>query len=334
MKKILIGLGLVLAVLVLARVIILPRLAPSLFERAVAERLSSDLIGDLGDGLHVILVGTGSPLPDPSRAGPMTAVIVDGRLFVFDAGDGATRRMGEIGLNSAQVKRVFLTHLHSDHIDGLGALMLARWAGSGATEPLPIAGPDGTGSVVDGLMQAYTPDRGFRIAHHGADIMPESGFGGAVETVSDGWSWTEGNVQITAVRVSHAPVEPAFGYLIEHGGKRVFITGDSTSDIRLPSSIGPVDLLVAEALNPELVKIMEDKARELDRPRLAKIFYDIPDYHMSPIDAAELGERLGAERVILTHIVPAAPNRIVEGLFMRGLDAELGYDGMVISLRD
>ena len=322
-----------LILLVLAGLValLLPNLlAPRLFERAVASRINADGVAALGPGLHVVLVGTGSPLPDASRAGPMTAVVADGRLLVFDAGDGATRALGAQGLGPGRVDAVFLTHLHSDHIDGLGSLMTLRWAGRGADAPLPVHGPAGTDAVVAGLTAAYRPDRAFRVAHHGADIVPPSGHGMAARVLEPLEPVRIGAVAVTPFVVDHAPVDPAFGYVVEHAGRKVVITGDATADMDLPDiAMGP-DILIAEALNRDMVRVME---RAADDPRIVKIAADIQDYHMSPAEAAALGARMGAERTVLTHIVPAAPNRIARRLFMRGAEgAALGADGDVFSL--
>lgn len=329
--------SLILGILVLmggAFIGLRPMLAPALFERAVAQRMSVDRVADLGPGLHVVLIGTGAPLPDPSRVGPMTGVVADGRLFIFDAGGGAVRRMGEIGFPGGQVERAFLTHLHSDHIDGLGELMLQHWAGGGADAPLPIAGPDGVEDVVAGLMQAYARDRDFRIAHHGEAVVPPSGFGAVAEVITPGVVYDDGSVRVIAFLAEHAPVSPALGYVVTHAGKTVVLTGDSTANVSLPSEARGADLLLAEALNVEMVGTLEAAARATGNDRLAKIFFDIPDYHMTPKGAAELGQRIDAKRTVLTHLVPAAPNRMAERLFLGDADAEIGRDGMVITLRD
>ena len=324
------ALFILLAVGVLAALVLPNLLAPRLFERAVAARINADGVAALGPGLHVILIGTGSPLPDGSRAGPMTAVVADGRLFVFDAGDGATRALGVQGLGPGRVEAVFLTHLHSDHIDGLGSLMTLRWAGIGADEPLPVYGPAQTDAVVAGLTAAYQPDRAFRVAHHGADIVPPLGHGMNARVLAPLETVRIGAVTVTPFAVDHTPVDPAFGYVVEHAGRKVVITGDATADMDVPERAMNPDILVAEALNRDMVRVME---REASNPRFKTILADIQSYHMSPAEAAALGERMGAGRTVLTHIVPAAPNRVARSLFMRGAGgAELGADGDRFSL--
>ncbi len=83
--------------------------------------------GELPDGLHVGICGAGSPFPDDRRAGPCTTVVAGKRLFVFDAGSGSPRNIGKLGFVHRRIEAIFLTHFHSDHVDGLGELMLQRW---------------------------------------------------------------------------------------------------------------------------------------------------------------------------------------------------------------
>ena len=121
-------------------------------------------MADFGDGLHVVLIGTGSPLPDAMRAGRSTAVIADDKIYIVDSGGGSVRRMGEMRLPAGRIEATFLTHFHSDHIDGLGELMMMRWTSSGRTPPMPVYGPEGVQQVVDSLNMMYAQDKACRVA--------------------------------------------------------------------------------------------------------------------------------------------------------------------------
>src|SRR4029434_164695 len=124
--------------------------------RFAAERaIGSDAIAELPDGLHVLLCGAGSPLADPQRSGPCVAVIAGTHLFEVDAGDGAGRNLTRLNLPPGRVEALFLTHFHSDHIDGLGELTVLRWAGGNHKDPLPVFGSTGVEAVVTGFNAAY-----------------------------------------------------------------------------------------------------------------------------------------------------------------------------------
>src|SRR4051794_1679066 len=121
-------------------------------------------------GLLVTLLGTGSPLPSATCAGPATLVSTgpspnDQHLLV-DAGRGVLMRLAAVGLGAQHLAAVFLTHLHSDHITDLNDVITSRWVMSFTPAPLTIVGPVGTRQVVEHLLAALAPDIGYRIAHH------------------------------------------------------------------------------------------------------------------------------------------------------------------------
>ena len=146
-----------------------------LFETVTNVQQNQNLFEE--DGLYVITTGTGAPLPDPGRAGPQTVVVAGSHASGY-AGPGSTHKMEIIPLDLGFIDALFLTHYHSDHIGDMGELMLKRWGWTGQTEPLPIYGPPGAEEVVEGFMSAYRLDETYRVAHHGTDVMPPTGFGG------------------------------------------------------------------------------------------------------------------------------------------------------------
>src|SRR3546814_124848 len=122
-----------------------------LFERAAERNAARDRLAGLPDGLHVALCGTGSPLPSRDRAGACTVVIAGKAMFVVDAGEGGARNISLMGLPNTRIRGLFLTHYHSDHIDGMGPMMLMRWVASGNNGPLPVHGPEGVAAVIAGF---------------------------------------------------------------------------------------------------------------------------------------------------------------------------------------
>lgn len=155
-------------------------------QRLVASRMGADALAELPDGLHVGLCGAGSPMPDEKRMGPCTMVIAGKRMFVFDAGNGSTRNIGKMGFGHGRIEAIFLTHFHSDHIDGLGELLLQRWASAANAVPVPVYGPPGVEQVVAGFTQAYSQDQHYRVAHHGEAVVPSRGFGATAKPFAMG----------------------------------------------------------------------------------------------------------------------------------------------------
>ena len=156
-------------------------LVAQLLHIGVEQSLTAKPLQDIPDGLHVYMCGAGSPMMDENRGAPCVAVIAGRRLFLVDAGPGAARSLILAGLPPSLIQKVFLTHYHSDHIGGLGEILLQRWAMSGARQPLPVAGPPGVEKIVEGFRKVYSLDTGYRVEHHGTAIMPQTGAGSVAE---------------------------------------------------------------------------------------------------------------------------------------------------------
>jgi ribonuclease Z len=314
--------------------------------RAGVERaLTADPIADLPDGLHVALCGAGGPMPSENRSGPCVAVVAGRTLFVVDAGtNGARNLQRTIGWAPGRIAAVFLTHYHSDHIDGLGELGLLRWVGGGHHDRLPLYGPEGLADVAAGFERAYQFDARYRVAHHGPEVVPPEGAGFETHpfvTPDAGAAlvlWEHEGIRVSAFRVEHEPVFPAVGYRFDYGGRSLVVSGDTRKSQSLLAQARGVDLIVHEALSPKLVGVLHDAAESAHATGLAKITTDILTYHTTPVEAAEVAQEAGARHLLLYHIVPPLPVPGLEGVFLEGVSdafsggVTLGRDGTRISL--
>jgi ribonuclease Z len=319
-------------------------IAVAMMRSAYERMMAHDPLAELPDGLHVGLCGSGSPMADPTRAGPCVAVVAGRRLFVVDTGPGSTRRLALMQLPPQEVSAVFLTHFHSDHIGDLGELMLQRWAGGAATTPLPIYGPTGVDQVVAGFEAAYALDRGYRIAHHGPKVMPPPGWGGQArpfaisKTGPNVLVVDEPDLKVIAFPVDHEPVEPAVGYLFVYKGRRLVVSGDTAPSARLEAVARGADVLTHEGLAPNLVAVQREAALKAGRWNTAAILHDILAYHTTPEAAAGIAQRAGVGYLLFDHIIPPLPTTALDGPFLgrapqifRG-PIRVGRDGDFLSL--
>lgn len=300
----------------------LPAVQDGLFRRAVSGVMAAPPAPF--EGLQVVVCGSASPLGNsPNHAQACLAVLTPEHFFLFDVGARAPLRIAQARLPLGRIDGVFLTHFHSDHIAGLPDVNLASWV-QGRPTPLMIYGPEGVATVVEGFNAAYALDRGYRVAHHGADTLPPA-LGPMAATVLEemGVIWADDTLTIRAVTVDHDPASPALGYRIDYGSRSVVISGDSNASAALFSLAEGADLLFHDALSRTLLDPMIAQAKAAGLDPLPKIMTDVIGYHadvqslLAPAKAAKVGQ------LVLYHLVPVPPNGLAERLFRRGLPGEV-----------
>lgn len=305
--------------------------------------LQNNKIEELGDGLHIVLCGAGGPMPSAIRSGPCVAVVAAGKLFLVDTGSNGIRNLGRMGYAPALISGVFLTHFHSDHIDGLGEVATLRWANGGHDAPLNIYGPEGVADIVAGFNQAYSQDMVYRNDHHGNIATPLAGAGMvAVSTPipADGELLTvyeQDGLKVEMLAVDHFPISPAVAYRFSYGGRTALISGDTSKSANIEQFAQGIDLLVHEALSHSLLKAMNQGATNAGQANMAKIFADVLSYHASPIEAAETARDANVGHLLYYHVVPPLDMPGAEAAWLEGVDNyfrdfTLGRDGTAVSL--
>lgn len=267
--------------------------------------------------MQVIILGSGSPLPDPNRAGPATLVRTSAGDFLFDCGRGVLMRAAAVGATAAAIRGVCLTHLHSDHLTDFNDLYTMRWAMSMQPNPLPVYGPPGAATMVAATEAMLAADIGYRLAHHADLQWPPAA---TVTEVEDGTVFAEGAVRITAAPTDHAPVRPTLGYRIDDGAASVVIAGDTVPCAGLDALCRGAGCLVHTVVRRDLIE-------QFGLPRLL----DILDYHSAVPEAAATAARGGVGTLVLTHMVPApAPGSDEEWL----AQARAEFDGPIVLATD
>jgi ribonuclease Z len=243
--------------------------------------------------IEITLLGTGSPIPDPNRAGPSTLVRAGGQVFLVDCGRGVLQRAAAVGVGAAGLSALLLTHLHSDHIAELGDLLITSWVTNFTPDPAPlqIIGPPGTAETVAATLKAFGHDIGYRIAHH-ADLNAPPPI--EVHEHTEGPVWDRDGVTIRVAPTDHRPVAPTIGFRIEADGASVVLAGDTVPCASLDELAAGADALVHTV-------IRKDMLTHAPQQRIK----DVCDYHSSVQEAAATAARAGVGTLVMTHYVPA-----------------------------
>ena len=275
------------------------------------------------EGLRVVVCGSASPLGNnPDRAQACIAVLTPEHFFLFDVGAGSPSRLGQARLPMGRLDGVFLTHFHSDHIAGLPDVRLASWV-QGRKQSLAVYGPPGINTVIDGFNLAYSLDNGYRVAHHGSELLPPAAGVMTAELFQPGEiAWQDELMTVTSIEVDHSPISPAVAYRIDYRGRSVVISGDTVATSALFEAAQGADLLLHDALSRPLLDPMSAAATELNVPVIPTIMTDVIDYHADSQNLEARAAEAGIKQLAYYHLVPAPPNALAEKIFARGLSPE------------
>ena len=271
---------------------------------------------------QVVLLGTGSPYPDPERSGPSVAIVIDDRPYLVDVGSGAVRRTVEAtrrgvkGLSLDRLQIAFITHLHSDHTLSLPDLILTPWV-LGRTEPLVLFGPPGLGRMVEHILAAYSEDIELRTT--GLEGLGGTGNQVIVHVVVPGVVYRDSVVTVTAFAVRHGSWSHAFGYRFETPDRTIVISGDAAPGPSVVESCNECDVLLHEVYSEAGFSRLNPASQEYYRA-----------FHTSTRELAELASRARPHLLVLYHqlLVGGSTERSLLG------EIESGYDGRVESGHD
>jgi ribonuclease Z len=241
--------------------------------------------------MEVTLLGTGTPMPNPDRAGAATLLRSGDHRLLVDAGRGVVMRLSGAGVLPVMLSAVAITHLHSDHITDLNDVITTHWIMTTAPTPLAVFGPVGIQHVVDGILSSLEPDIAYRLEHHQDTLTwrPQV----VVTEVRPGDELRVGELHVRVGRTNHQPVEPTVAYRVDHDGSSVVFGGDGLPCDELDELCLGATAYVQTAMRDDLVKQVPNKR-----------FLDILDYHSTVEQAAQTAARGGVKTLILTHYIP------------------------------
>src|SRR5499433_3128237 len=205
---------------------------------------------------RVVLLGTGTPVPDPDRSGPATAIVVGDSAYLVDFGPGVVRRAKAAvldrditALEPANLKVAFVTHLHSDHTAGYSDLILTGWT-AGRRTPLEVYGPTGIQSMSDHILQAYRIDIETRTNPGGDQRSNPEGWKVNAHEIKPGVIYKDAKVTVTAFPTQHAM--ESYGFRFDTPDRSVVISGDTSPTEETIKACNGCDVLIHEARAEEM----------------------------------------------------------------------------------
>ena len=243
---------------------------------------------------RVVLLGTGTPVPDPDRSGPATVITVDDRAYLVDFGPGVIRRAeaaalrGVTAAEPGNLKVAFVTHLHSDHTAGYSDLILSGWT-SGRKIPLEVYGPSGLQSMTEHILQAYRVDIETRSNPDG----PMRDFGRFPDAwkvhaheIKPGVIYKDEKVMVTAFATKHAM--ESYGYRFETPDRTIVISGDTSPVEETIKACNGCDVLIHEAQPIELLAKMPESIHSF-----------VAKYHTTTEQLAELATKAKPKLLVI-----------------------------------
>ncbi len=263
-------------------------------------------------GTRLILLGTGAgPIPRKERSQPANLLIVGGRPYLIDAGNGVARQLALAGLHPSDVRNVFITHHHIDHNADVGALIQFAWLEDAkrpdkSVPPVRFYGPPSTSDVVQaGLQYLSTAERIFRA---GSPLPPAAGRFEGRDFATDGVIFKDDRVTVTAAQNSHfmgfsAGMDKSFAYRFDTPGRSVVFCGDTGPSEAVTRLAKGADVLVCEVNDMEAV-LAQLQALKLPPPAFAAIRSHMEKQHITPEQIGLMAKEAGVKSVVLTHISP------------------------------
>jgi ribonuclease BN (tRNA processing enzyme) len=272
-------------------------------------------------GTRLVTLGTqGGPLPSATRAQASNAVVVNGAIYLVDAGNGVLRQLAQAGLEPRRVGQVFITHNHDDHNADWGTLMGANWS-AGRMQPTTVYGPAGTEAMLQGFLAYFAPAAQIRLLDSKVPRTPQELFK-AKDVTAPGLVYQDAHVKVTATPVCHyhfganaeaGKAHVSWAYRFDTADRSIVFSGDTGECAAqlVPFAKG-ADLLVHEVIHLDLMgKALKEALGRLPVPaepgRFESMMRHMAEDHTSPEDIGRLAQAAGVKAVVLTHLLPGAP---------------------------
>ena len=304
-------------------------ISPLLFRSFLLFALTSILpfdsfAGDSTQPTQIIILGTGTPVPDARRTGPGVAIVTNGEAYVFDAGGGMVKRATQAyeihnipELYPQDIKYLFITHLHSDHIHDIAELSGHRWWGR--QQKLSVFGPEGLSEYVENMNRMLAIEANIRTVGTPPQLITDrQGYLASATEIDGGIVFSNADITVEAFTVPHGEIRPAFGYKVTTADKVIVISGDTSYSETLADKAKGADLLIHEVYSGDKLS------------QQSEFWQDYHGHsHTSASQVAEIASIAQPGLVVLTHILffNASADDIVA-------EVKRSYSGAVVLAND
>ncbi len=246
----------------------------------------------------LLVLGSGTPNPDPDRSGSAYAVVVNGKSYLVDFGPGVVRRASSFSpswggdFESMEIKNLeyaFLTHLHSDHSAGLADLILTPWVLE-RENSLKLFGPEGLENMATKITEAYLEDIDYRI--NGSQPSNLNGYKTEIKEISEGLIFQDKNIKVEAFLNNHGDFKNSFGFIFTTADKKIVFSGDTAYSEKLISIAKNADILVHEVYSEQGFK---EKSMDW------QIYHKA--HHTSSVDVGRIAQSTQPKKLVLSHIL-------------------------------
>jgi len=276
--------------------------------------------------IHVFICGTGMPgmLNQDNRKPACIALLANNQFIMLDSGEGSIQTIPALQLPFFALSNIFITHLHSDHIGGIGQVLNETWLGR--KHPIHIYGPFGINKVMKGLKKAYSDDVMFRSINRQGSRDPQLASAKATTITADQYNsmktiYDQDGLSIQPFLVNHNPVFPALGYRLKYKDCTLVFSGDTKVFSGLKQGYQNADALISEAWShPLSAKAIAAVEKDPNNPALT-YFEETYHYHSDTLELAKLANEVGVKNLFLTHLIPSIPNTPkARDSFKQGMD--------------
>lgn len=277
----------------------------------------------LQQGTRLVLLGTaGGPALKKARAQPSNALIVNGDVYIIDAGNGVSRQMALSGIDPRKMRAVFITHNHSDHIADYGTLLLRAWA-SGLRTKIATYGPPPLAKMTRSYLDYADWDIQLRKVDEGRPDL--ASLISVHEIKEEGVIFEDANLKVTAFEVPHGDAKPSYAFRFDTPHKSIVFSGDTSRSTNLIKHAKGADILVHEVVS---IHGVEAVVQRID-PGNKDLVQHIVEAHTPIEEVGEVAREAGVKKLVLSHFVPTGlPSYDKPELWIEGVRKT--YSGEVI----